>query len=39
MLRLTLEMKGSGGDDNRISTNDVGAIVDRQIFLGKNSWT
>lgn len=40
VLRFALEMKKSGGDDKSISTNDVGAIVDRQIFLGKKfDWT
>ena len=41
VLRFALEMKKSaGGDDKLLSTEDVGAIVDRQIFSGKKfDWT
>jgi hypothetical protein len=40
VLRFALEMKKSGAADKAISTDDVGAIVDRQIFLGKKfDWT
>jgi hypothetical protein len=41
VLRFALEMKKSAGIDNSpISTDDVGAIVDRQIFSGRKfDWT
>lgn len=40
VLRFSLEMKKSSGSTNSISSDDVGAIVDRQIFLGKKfDWT
>jgi AbiTii len=40
VLRFALDMKKSSATDKPISTDDVGAIVDRQIFLGKKfDWT
>jgi hypothetical protein len=41
VLRFALEMKKSAGNANHsISTEDVGAIVDRQIFSGRKfDWT